>query len=110
MFKNFILGLRFILEVTTIIGIFIGSFNAELSYKIYYISLAILIVVIWSRYGSPKSPTTLTGIKKLLLEIAIYGIGIISFYSLYDFKIATSYTIIVIFDLVMMYVLKLQGH
>lgn len=110
-FNMLTLGIRFLLELFTPIMIFYGGItSSKLSHKIIFIIISIAIVIIWAVLGAPNSSYALIGLNKLLLEIIIYGIGIASFFLLFSLKFTIVYTIIVIFNLSMMYFLKLQGH
>ena len=85
-----VLGVRFLLETGTISGLIVGALiNKELAVKISFIILAIVLVIVWARYGAPKSPDRLVGISKLILELIVYGLGSFSFYYLFAPKIGT---------------------
>lgn len=106
-----VLSIRFILETITVIGLLSGGLiKKKLFEKILFIALGIAVFLIWSKYGAPKSPDALKGTAKLILEIVVYGIGIISFYNIFGMKTGIVYAAIVIIDLIMMYILNLQGN
>lgn len=103
--------IRFLLEIGTVLGIFSGLFlKQDLISKLLFFLLGLAAFLLWARYGAPKSPHVLIGLKKFLLELLVYGIGIFSFYNLFGVKIGTIYMILVIFNLSSMYLLHLQGH
>lgn len=109
--KSLVLGIRFCLEICTVAGIFYGGIiQPKASKKLFFIALSIIIVVIWFNFGAPKSPNVFVGLRKLLLELAVYGLGIASFYYLFGFKVGTFYTLVTVIDLVLIYALNLQGH
>lgn len=102
---------RFLLELATIIGIFSGVFlHSTLYQRVFFAFLACVLTFIWARYGAPKSPTALTGRKKFILEITVYSIGTLAFFSLFGIEIASCYVAIAGIDLWLMYRLNLQGH
>lgn len=106
-----VLAIRFLLEVSTILGLISGFFlKQRLLLKILFLFLGIALVLVWTRYGAPRSPNVLIGLNKLFLEIVVYAVGIIGFYSIFGFQIGTVYTAVVIIDLALMYALRLQGH
>jgi len=110
MLVGIVLAVRFMLEIITIIGLFSGIFiSKSVPNKIIYLILSISLAFIWARYGAPKSPNVLIGTNKLILEIVVYAIGSFGFYRLFGNKIGTIYLVIVIIDLILMYVLGLQG-
>ncbi|CAH1855896.1 YrdB family protein [Convivina praedatoris] len=109
--SGIILLVRFLLEIITVIGIFIGTFlGHQLAYKIGFFLLSIMIVIVWSKYGAPKSPVRLHGTKKLILEVSMYMIGTISFYIIFGMKMGLYYPIIAFTDLGLLYLLKLQNY
>lgn len=106
-----VLTVRFLLEMITVLGLLLGVFVGQTSaYKIGYLILGIGMTFIWSRYGAPKSSHVLMGIYKFILEVAVYAIGSIAFYQLFGTKIGIIYLVIVLVDLLLMYVLELQGN
>lgn len=108
---SIILAIRFILEIITVLGLFVGIFiQKNIFHKIIYFILSVAITLIWSRYGAPKSPHVLVGVNKFILEVIVYAVGSVGFYKLFGSKVGTIYLVIVVIDLVLMYVLGLQGN
>lgn len=106
-----VLAVRFLLEIVTVLGIISGVFiNRSIQSKIVSFFLSIAIVLLWARYGAPKSPNVLSGVNKFVLEIFVYGVGSIAFYKLFGDSIGTIYLSVVVVDLFFMYVLGLQGN
>lgn len=106
-----VLAVRFIVELLTVAGLASAVIVREaLGQKLFFGLLALLVVVLWGRYGAPKSPHVLEGTAKLLLEVAVYSVGSICFFVLFGFETGAVYTSVVIIDLLLMYALKLQGH
>ncbi|MFR3687302.1 MAG: DUF2568 domain-containing protein, partial [Enterococcus sp.] len=58
---SIVLGIRFLLEVATVGGLFSGIFIKKSIYqRILFAVLTVTITLVWARYGAPKSPTALT--------------------------------------------------
>lgn len=111
MLAGIVLMIRFLLEIGTVLGIFSGIFiKKSIVQKMLFFLVGTVMTIVWARFGAPKSPNVLTGIHKLALEISVYSIGIVSFYTLFGKKLGTIYLVITVFDLLLMYILKLQGH
>lgn len=105
------LAIRFILEIITVLGLFSGVFiSKSFSHKCIYLALSLVITLLWARYGAPKSSHVLVGSHKFLLELVVYTIGSLGFYSLFGNQIGTIYLVILIIDLLLMYLLGLQGN
>ena len=111
MISGIVLVVRFLIEIVTVLGIFSGVFiKKSIAQKILFFLSGMAVTILWARFGAPKSPNVLTGNNKLILEIFVYSVGIISFYSLFGEKIGTFYLVIAVLDLLLMYALKLQGN
>ncbi|WEV50775.1 YrdB family protein [Lactobacillus sp. ESL0731] len=107
--KIITLSCRFLLECATVIGIFSGAFiKRDLLSKIIFAAVAILIFLVWSRYGAPHSPQALTGVAKLILEVLVYTIGSSCWIIIFGKNIGSIYSIIAIFDLILMYLLQIE--
>ncbi|MGG5318977.1 DUF2568 domain-containing protein [Enterococcus sp. AZ072] len=105
------LSIRFILEIGTVIGLASGVFiQKPLSEKVLFCLLASGITLVWAKYGAPKSATHLTGIYKLILEIIVYSIGIFGIWRIFGIRLGLIYAFFVVSDLMMMYLLELQGN
>ncbi|AND80123.1 DUF2568 domain-containing protein [Streptococcus pantholopis] len=104
-----IISARFILEVVTILGLVGGLFTKKVwGVKFIFSVLGIVIAVIWSRYGAPKSPDVLTGLPRLGLGLSVFGSGAVGAFVLYGKNIAWFYTAIVVIDLIGLYALGLN--
>lgn len=109
--KTMVLAIRFILEVITSLGLLSGVYFAKgIISKVIFLLLGLMIILIWSRYGAPKSPKVLVGTNKLILEIIVYGIGVLACFYLFGKQVGLIYSIVVLGDLILMYALKLQGN
>lgn len=106
-----VLGIRFLLEVATVGGLVSGLFiKKELYQKILFSVLALILALVWAKYGAPKSPSVLTGNAKLILELVVYSLGTLGYLYLFGAKIGMTYLMIASLDLWLMYQLNLQGH
>ncbi|MBO1308594.1 YrdB family protein [Enterococcus sp. 669A] len=105
------LGIRFILEIITVVGLFSGSFIQKYwGEKFLFGLLAFAITLVWAKYGAPKSSLSLTGMSKLVLELVVYGIGILGIWRIFGMRTGLFYMSFVVGDLLLMYLLNLQGH
>lgn len=105
------LGIRFILEIITVVGLFSGSFiQKHWGEKFLFGLLAFAITLVWAKYGAPKSPSSLTGMSKLVLELVVYGIGILGIWRIFGMRTGLIYMFFVVGDLLLMYLLNLQAH
>lgn len=108
--SSIVLGLRFLLEVATVGGIFSGVFIKKSVYeKGVFALLAFSVTIIWAKYGAPKSPTVLTGTGKLILELIVYSVGALACFLLFGAKAGMIYFVVASLDLWLMYRLNLRG-
>lgn len=103
-----IVGIRFLLEVCTVVGLIYGGFRAnKLSGKISYLILAGLIVVVWMFFGAPKSTHALVGMNKVFLESGIFLIGSIACSFIFNKKIGSIYFTVAVIDTILLHFLNL---
>lgn len=108
---SIVLAIRFLLELTTVVGLFSGLFiKKQWTQRILFAVLAVIVTLVWAKYGAPKSPTVLTGQSKLFLELAVYSVGTFGFFFLFGSRAGLFYLLIAALDLSLMYQLNLQGH
>ena len=70
---RFIEGLRFLVEVVAILGLFsVSVIQISWLEKFPYFLLAVLLILFWARYMAPKSPHTLIKWQRLVAEISIF--------------------------------------
>lgn len=102
-----VVGVRFLLEVGTVVGMLIGGlFRSVIWEKILFVMMAGLVTLVWSRYGAPSSSYALTGRYRIILEVVLYAIGIGCFFHLFGAKIGIIYSVIAVLDLVMIHLLR----
>ena len=109
MMPTLILALRFLVELLAVLGLVASLFlKKSLLDKLVFLLLALGLVLVWSKYGAPKSPTALRGMARLLLEIGLFSIVTLSFLWLYGWKLALSYALTALLDLLALYAFHLQ--
>lgn len=105
------LGIRFLLEIITVIGLASGVFlQKPWIEKLFFGFLAVAVTLLWAKYGAPKSPASLTGLYKFGLELVVYSVGIGSIWRIFGTRIGLVYAGFVVGDLLLMYGLNLQGN
>lgn len=109
-FSSLTLLFRFVLEVSAIIGLAAAAFcEYSLVVRVLYPFLGLMIIaLIWSRYGAPKSTNSLKGRAKFALECFVYGLTIFCFAMIYDQTFTLIFALITIIDLAAMYALDLE--
>lgn len=107
--SDVIKGVRFLLETVTVLGL-VGGLSTKKSWakKLVFVLLGLVVTLIWSRYGAPRSPYALTGLAKLGLEIFTFGIGITGSFLLYGKIIGWIYTAMAVINLIGLYTLDLN--
>lgn len=102
---------RFLLEAATVFGLIGGGLLARnVSDKIIFPILGVLIIIAWWFFGAPKADYAFRGTTKLLLEIVVFGIGAFSYFHLFGNKAGMIYLIVAIVDLALIYLMHLQGN
>ncbi len=85
------LTLRFLLELTALIGISIWGWNQSDNWLHYLlgIGLPIIVAAIWGTFNVPedpsrsgKAPIVVPGIVRLLIELSVFGSGAWAFFDL----------------------------
>ena len=103
-----IVGIRFILELVTILGLLGGLFTQKTyGLKLALAFMCLLIIIVWGRYGAPKSPFALKGFSKICLEIFIFSLGTLGFLLLYGGPVGAIYALLALVDLLLLYALRL---
>ena len=62
--SDVIKGVRFLLETVTVLGL-VGGLSTKKSWakKLVFALLGLVVTLIWSRYGAPRSPYAFTGLS-----------------------------------------------
>lgn len=101
------IGLRFILELCALVAIGYWGFQLDkgiLVKLLLGIVLPLVVIVVWGTFGSPGAPYPLTGIYRLLLEIAIMGGATVALFASGFTKLAVGFGSIVILNKILMYI------
>jgi len=103
------ISFRLFIEVVTAVGMLSGiHFANGIFLKLLFFVFGVAVIFIWNRYSAPKSPNALTGLDKLVLEMLIYGIGVVSFVTIFGRKVGIIYAVIALIDLFIMYTSEKQ--
>ncbi|MGT2929167.1 DUF2568 domain-containing protein [Streptococcus dentasini] len=107
--SSIMISIRFLLELVTVMGL-LGGLLTEKTWavKLSFAFIGLLMVLVWSRYGAPKSSQALTGLSKLGLEVLAFGLGSVGAFVLYGKHIGWCYTLIALGDLLGIYLLGLN--
>lgn len=102
-------GLRFLVEVVAIFGLFSVSItqNSWLDKLLFYL-LAVLLILFWARYMAPKSPHAFKKWQRLVAETSIFILVSGSFWYLYGLQIGILYLALSFGSLVLLYYFQLE--
>lgn len=78
------LALRFILEICALVSLGYWGFHSDKGYMVKIllgIGSPLLMAIIWGTFVSPKAPIPIRGIRRLLLELIIFGFATLSLYN-----------------------------
>lgn len=78
------LALRFILEISALVSLGYWGFHSDKGYIVKVllgIGSPLLMAIIWGTFVSPKAPIPVRGIKRVLLELIIFGFATLSLYN-----------------------------
>lgn len=107
--KNINVMLRFLLEVILVISLmYYGLKNPTRGFVKLGLGIIfpVLVVIFWSIYIAPKSPNTLVGVKRLLVEVIIIASTITAIYYTGEKSYATWLGIFAVINTILLYVLK----
>lgn len=97
-------GLRFLVEVVAILGLFsVSVIQISWLEKILFFLLAVLLILLWARYMAPKSPHTFKKWQRLVAEITIFILVSSSFWYLYGLQMGVLYFALSFGSLVLLY-------
>lgn len=98
---------RFGLEMVTIFVLIVGGLTkGEGIEKVIFPILGVLVIVFWGMFVAPKAAFPQGPWVKLLVELAVFTVGTIGAYQLYDARFARIYGIIAAIDLALVYLFK----
>ena len=102
-------GLRFLVEVVAILGLFsVSVIQISWLEKFLFFLLAVLLILFWARYMAPKSPHALKKWHRLVAETSIFILVSCSFWHLYGLQIGIFYLALSFGSLVLLYYFQLE--
>ena len=102
-------GLRFLVEVVAILGLFsVSVIQISWLEKFLFFLLAVLLILFWARYMSPKSPHALKKWHRLVAETSIFILVSCIFWHLYGLQIGIFYLALSFGSLVLLYYFQLE--
>lgn len=96
------LAIRFILEICALVSLGYWGFHSDHGYMVKVllgIGSPLLMAIIWGTFVSPKASIPVRGIKRLLLELIIFGFATLALYNAEHPVIALFFLILVIFNI-----------
>ena len=102
-------GLRFLVEVVAILGLFsVSVIQISWLEKFLFFLLAVLLILFWARYMAPKSPHALKKWHHLVAETSIFILVSCIFWHLYGLQIGIFYLALSFGSLVLLYYFQLE--
>lgn len=102
-------GLRFLVEVVAILGLFsVSVIQISWLEKFLFFLLAVLLILFWARYMAPKSPHALKKWHRLVAETSIFILVSCIFWHLYGLQIGILYLALSFGSLVLLYYFQLE--
>ena len=102
-------GLRFLVEVVAILGLFsVSVIQISWLEKFLFFLLAVLLILFWARYMAPKSPHALKKWHRLIAETSIFILVSCIFWHLYGLQIGIFYLALSFGSLVLLYYFQLE--
>ena len=102
-------GLRFLVEVVAILGLFsVSVIQISWLEKSLFFLLAVLLILFWARYMAPKSPHALKKWHRLVAETSIFILVSCIFWHLYGLQIGIFYLALSFGSLVLLYYFQLE--
>lgn len=107
MFQELNIALRFVLELC-ILGI-IGYWGFRVgkipAMKITLaITLPAIVAVIWGLFGAPNAEWEVQGTLHVLLEILVFGLGVMALYHLRHYALASVLAVVIIMNRILMFI------
>ena len=102
-------GLRFLVEVVAILGLFsVSVIQISWLEKFLFFLLAVLLILFWARYMAPKSPHDFKKCHRLVAETSIFILVSGSFWHLYGLQIGILYLALSFGSLGLLYYFQLE--
>jgi hypothetical protein len=73
-------GLRFLLELGTLAAVAVGGWSAGDGWSRWLLAVIapLVVILIWSRFMAPKSTARVGDPLRLVLEVVIFGSGVVA--------------------------------
>lgn len=105
--EGFVYIVRFGLEMVTIFTLIVGGLlKGTGAQKIGFPILGVLVILFWGLFVAPKALYPQGPLLKLIVEVAVFAVGTIGMYQLYNANAAKVYAIVAIIDLAFVYLLS----
>ncbi|EJR84686.1 YrdB family protein [Bacillus cereus] len=107
MLQEFNIALRFMLElcILGIVGYWGVRVGTTMAIKITLaIIIPIVFAVIWGLFGAPHAEWEVQGILHVLLEIIVFGVGIVALYHLKHHMLASGLAIVIVVNRILMFI------
>jgi hypothetical protein len=101
------LALRFILELCVLASVFYWGLitGKGLPSKLFLgIGVPLVIAFVWGTFGAPKAVWVLTGWTRLLLEVVVFGSGVMALFMVGRHSLAILFGVVIIVNRVLMYI------
>lgn len=105
------LGIRFILEIISLVAIGYWGFQLQAGTLVRYsvgIGVPIIIMIIWGTFGSPAAPYRLSPAYRIILQIVIFASAILAVYFSYNQTLSIIFAILIIINTLLFYIWKQQ--
>jgi len=103
------LGLRFILELCALFAFGYWGFQTGktlITKSLLGIGTPLLVAVVWGMFVSPQAPYQLSNSFRILLELAIFGSATAALFSTGQTKIAITFALTVVINILLMMIWK----
>jgi len=104
--KSINLGIRFILEISTLIavGMYGFSLSQNVSLRVIFASvIPVIIAVVWGIFVAPKAPHHIKLPWRLIMEITIFGIATLALIKTNHSLLAMIFAITVIVNQILLF-------
>ncbi|EOP51376.1 hypothetical protein IKQ_03986 [Bacillus cereus VDM053] len=107
MLQAFNIALRFMLELC-VLGI-VGYWGFRVgTITVIKVTLAIIlpviVAIIWALFGAQHAEWEVQGILHVLLEIIVFGVGVVALYHLKHYMLASGLAIIIVVNRMLMFI------
>jgi len=107
--KSINVGLRFILEICVLVAVGYWGFKSgtgTVLKMVVGIGLPLLLAFIWASFGAPGAGRQLQGGWRILLEVVIFGSGVVALFAAGKPYLAWVFGLVIVVNRVLMFVWK----